>query len=157
MGTALTVVLWIVGIIVALVVVVVLLVIVVPMFFRKPEKVAVSVESPGTCKLGDTFKIRVRVTDTSGQPRLLSSVDLTKDYLRGIVVESIDPKPAESSSMLGSNAYYVRSEVPPNGVREVVLSCKATQAGDYSGSLLVYVDKESGISINNVVRTVVMA
>lgn len=108
-------------------------------------------------RVGERFEILVRVRNELARVRKLGNIDFKAAYLDGIVIESVEPAPAESTRAFGYYMYVMNREVPASGEVEVRFACRAVKEGDFEGEVHVYVDSSHLKWSSAVVRTVVQA
>ncbi len=154
-----TIVLWILGALVALILGYLLVMVVLTLVYGgKPvEGVKVTAEAPAFCSVGDTFEITVTVRNLLERERKLGNIDFKSGYLKGFAVESVTPTPADSSKSVGYYLYEMRQVIPASGTLEVRFNCRAVNEGDFEGEICVHVDSAHLRWTNIVLRTVVRA
>jgi hypothetical protein len=124
---------------------------------NQPKGVVVRVHAPSMCQVGDVFDVVVNVRDTLGKDRRLNNVDFETSYLQGVAIQSIHPAASQSSgrSMLGTTIHEFDQTIAAGTACDVTFRCRAVSAGDFRGSVTVYVDSGSLRYIEQAIRTVV--
>ncbi len=125
---------------------------------QAPDDIAVNVNAPVQVDIGDEFLIEVQVINNSTQPSELSSIDISMEYLDGIVISSSTPA-FESTDQYESfgivyQTYYFHQAIAPGGSLTVTFIGEAIAVGDYAGEIDVCVDSDLSC-INNILRTIV--
>lgn len=115
-----------------------------------PENVDISVDAPDSVKVGETFTIKVTVTDRSGQARRIHDLDLQETLLQGASITGITPKPATTTSIFGYASHTMNLSVPASGSATVTFSLSATAPGSYSGDIDTYIDSDFAFLTNTI-------
>jgi hypothetical protein len=121
---------------------------------QPPEGVSLNVVAPSQATVGQAFTVKVTITNASANPVQVRDIDVGEEYLAGIMVESVDPKPASSSVAMGYHTNTMNQTVPVNGSLTVTFNMKALSAGDHMGDIDVYLDSDFTF-VSNGLRTIV--
>src|SRR3990170_5564107 len=103
--------------------------------FAEPTDIQISIVGPGTVKVGETFDLLVRVTNTSAEAQSLDSIDFGEEYLAGISILSADPSFSGSFEYPGFYSYTFERSIPAGGELAVQFQAQAEQSGDFEGPL----------------------
>lgn len=105
---------------------------------QDPEGVGLRVEGPDEVAVGETFDLRVIVTNERPSDSVaLSDIDIADEYLAGFTISTVTPD-AESSMHVpidNSQSYTFNVSIPPGESREFVFSLRAEQEGIYRGDV----------------------
>jgi hypothetical protein len=115
-----------------------------------PESVDISVDAPNSVRVGETFTIKVTVTDRSGQARRIRDLDIEQDLLQGASITGITPKPATTTSIFGYASHTMNLSVPASGSTTVTFTLTATAPGSYSGDIDTYIDSDFAFLTNTI-------
>lgn len=107
-----------------------------------PENVDITIDAPDSVKVGETFTIKVTVTDRSGQARRIHDLDIEQGLIEGASITSIAPRPATTTSIFGYASHTMNLAVPANGFTTVTFTLTATAPGTYSGDIDTYIDSD---------------
>ncbi len=127
---------------------------------QAPENVNVSIDAPVRVNVGDEVEFVVSVENTGADPIELYGMDISINYLNGVLVESVDPPFAEVNQFdtFGNGetyrTYYFYTSIAPGDTVSFTFSGTAVSPGDYSGSLDVCIDSDFSC-VGNFIRTVV--
>ncbi len=105
--------------------------------WQTPEDVAIWVHAPTLVNKGDQVIVFVEVENTSAEPQLLHSIDVSADYLRGIAIQWADPPFTESYKIpMGPDmqSYTFEQQIAPGGTLAVQFIGTAIRKGDFSGN-----------------------
>lgn len=100
--------------------------------------VGVVVDAPSEVAVGDTFALKVTVTNQRPQETLaLSDVDLGEAYLRGFTVGTIEPPPKTTMHVPidDSRSFTFDTPIAAGGSRTFTFSLRAAQPGVYRGDV----------------------
>lgn len=115
-----------------------------------PENVDIAIDAPDSVKVGETFTIKVTVTDRSGQARRIHDLDLQETLLQGASITGITPKPATTTSIFGYASHTMNLSVPASGSATVTFSLSATAPGSFSGDIDTYIDSDFAYLTNTI-------
>ena len=121
----------------------------------RPRGVAIEVAAPALVPAGEPFDIVVRVRNLLDRERTLRSIDLDNALLKGFSIESLTPEPIDKSSMLGTTAFHYKLTIPPRASVAISLRGRSLDSGDYSGTVMAYVDSANATSEDTTLRLVV--
>lgn len=119
-----------------------------------PTDVELGVIAPGSAKVGETFGILVRVTNTAADTQVLDSIDIQLDYLEGIRIESTDPPYSDTFEVFGYQSYTLLQDIPPGRELVVQFTASAVAAGNYRGDIDICINT-GGNCTTRVLHTVV--
>ena len=119
------------------------------------EGVTVSIDSPLDVKVGETFTMKVNVTNEREKKVLsVSDIDFSNEYISGFVVISTDP--THKSSMLvgfdNSISYTFDTTISAGSSKDFTFVLRAEQPGIFRGDVDVY---EGARFITKTAQTVV--
>lgn len=123
---------------------------------QEPENVAMHVDAPIQVTKGEEIVIHIEVENAAAESQLLHSIDISSDYLAGIVILSADPPFVDSfdGSVSDMKSYTFQHEIPPGTTVDVQFSAIAIEAGDFAGVINVCI-KEGYICESLATRTIV--
>ena len=105
---------------------------------QAPEGAAIRVEAPSLVRKGDPVIIFVEVENTSSEPQLLHSVDISSSYLNGIAIQWADPRFTESYPIAvgpAMQSYTFEQQIAPGATLTVQFFGTAVRRGDFSGDV----------------------
>ena len=105
---------------------------------QTPEGVGIRVQAPTLVTKGDQVIIFVEVENTSAEPQLLHSIDISAEYLSGIAIQWADPRFTESYQIpMGPDmqSYTFERQIAPGGTLVVQLVGTAVRRGDFAGDI----------------------
>lgn len=100
--------------------------------------VAVVVDAPTEVMVGDTFPLKVTVTNQRPTERLaLSDVDIGEAYLKGFTVGIIEPVPVTTMHVPidDSQSFTFNTPLEPGASRAFTFNLRAAQPGVYRGDV----------------------
>ena len=101
----------------------------------EPENVEWGFIAPNSVAVGETFSVLVRVRNTAQENQVLDSIDITLDYLAGILIDSADPMFTETYEIVGYQSYTFERTIPPGTELMIQFRALARDAGDYLGEM----------------------
>lgn len=123
---------------------------------KLPEGVTVVVDHPASAQVGERFNIVVTIDNKSGADQRVFDIDFGDGYLQGIMIHTVDPAPAQTSSGLGMTTHTFGRTVSAGEHLVVTFECEPIAAGDYSGDIDVYVGSQIGLT-THFARTIIQA
>jgi hypothetical protein len=106
---------------------------------KEPEDVVVDIDIPVLVAKGEPFVIEVQIKNTAAQGQTLDSIDVSMDYLEGIVIEQVDPSFVESyifsSDGTDWRSYTFRQDIAPDDTLVIRFESVGVSTGDYSGDI----------------------
>lgn len=127
---------------------------------QPPENIRVSIEAPLQVEVGDEVEFVVRVQNVGTESVELIGMDVSMDYLNGVILNSSNPPFAELNRYDGMGdgesyqTYYFYEQIAPGEALTITFLGEAVSPGDYSGSFDVCIDSNFSC-ISNFIRTVV--
>lgn len=105
---------------------------------RDVEGVAVTVNGPTDVVVGQTFDLKVTVTNERPQEVLaLSDIDIAEEYLAGFTVSTIEPRPTSNEHVPidNSRSFTFGVQIPPGAARSFTFTLRAEKPGLYRGDV----------------------
>jgi len=102
------------------------------------EGISVNVQGPTDVAMGETFGLKVVVTnERAGKSLEVSSIDIAEEYLAGFSVISMDPEPASSTHIPidESRSFAFNADIPAGESRTFLFNLRAEKAGLYRGDV----------------------
>jgi len=127
---------------------------------QTPDNADILVNIPSEVNSGESFQIEVVVTNTSRTTIVVSSIDISLNYLSGFLIEGTTPPYAETSqySSIGGGetfqTYYFHRSLAPEESLTIVFNGRALAIGDYRGNVDVCIDSEFNCK-SDIARTIV--
>ena len=89
---------------------------------EEPENINIHVDVPIQATKNDSLVIEVRVENTATESQSLDSIDISSEYLEGIVIEGSEPPFTESFLLpiIDQQSYTFEREIPPEVNREIM-------------------------------------
>ncbi|MDK1030079.1 MAG: hypothetical protein QGM50_11800 [Anaerolineae bacterium] len=110
---------------------------------REPENLTVEAEYPSTVQVGDAFELILNVHNTGDTSFTVGDIDLdiafSDSILDGAIVERMDPPMEKDFSISGMKTFHYNRAIPPGESQKVTFYLRATEVGEFGGSILVYV------------------
>ncbi len=128
----------------------------VKMALQHPENVTMHIDAPIQVTKGEELVIHIEVENVAPESQLLHSIDISSDYLAGIVIRSADPPFVDSFDVSAGDmtSYTFQHKIPPGTAVDVQLSAVAIESGDFAGLIQVCI-KNGYICESLATRTVV--
>jgi hypothetical protein len=122
------------------------------------EEVAVRLDVPATMDIGEDVEFRIVVTNITSETVKVNSVDISTNYLSGMVIQFTEPSFTEIYQYSWMNetfqTYYFDVSVPAQETVTIVFHGRAVSGGDFSGSMDVCINTFFNCK-KNIVRTVI--
>jgi hypothetical protein len=122
------------------------------------EEVAVRWDIPATMEAGSEVEFRIVITNIASEMVELNSIDISQNYLFGIVIHSTEPAYTEAYqySWMGETfqTYYFDVSIPAEETVTIVFNGRAVRGGDYSGSMEVCINAIFNCK-RNIIRTII--
>jgi hypothetical protein len=128
--------------------------------FQPPENIKVSIDAPLQVETGDEVELVLHVQNEGTESVELYGVDISMDYLNGVILNSAEPPFSELNQYDGVGneesyqSYYFYEPIAPGETFSVTFYGVAVAPGDYSGTFDICIDSDFSC-INNFIRTVV--
>ena len=119
-----------------------------------PENVELGVIAPNSVAVGQTFSVLIPVRNTAAENQVLDSIDITEDYLAGILIDSADPMFIDTFEIIGYQSYTFERSIPPGAELMVQFRAQALDAGDYQGEIDICINGPGNCTTKNVQTTV---
>jgi hypothetical protein len=103
--------------------------------FAEPTDIRVEVVAPAAVKVGETFDLLVRVSNSAAEAQTLDSVDFGEEFLAGVRILSADPSYSDSFDYEGFTSFTFERSIPAGGELAIQFRAEALQAGDFAGPL----------------------
>lgn len=102
-------------------------------FTRTPPDLQVEVTAPEKVQIGESLKMKIEVTNPTGERVALNSIDIYDELLDGFEITAIDPKPHSRRSTGGFASFYFS---PGKSDRFIVtMDLRAKKAGSWGGDI----------------------
>ena len=127
---------------------------------QTPDNVTTSINTPINANAGDDFEFTITVTNTGTDAFVLTSIDISLDYLEGFVISETSPphKGKSQYDALGGGetfqSYTFQRTIAAGETVTISFFGKAILAGDFSGTIFMCVDNEFNCA-TNVARTII--
>jgi hypothetical protein len=127
---------------------------------QPPENIKVSIDAPKQVEIGDEVELVVHVQNLGTESVELYGMDISMNYLDGVILDSAKPPFAEVNQYDGVGnsesyqTYYFYEPIAPGETLSVTFDGVAVSAGDYSGTFDICINSDFSC-INNFIRTVV--
>ena len=112
-------------------------------FGREPEGLSLSYSIPATVHVNDEFDFVLTITNTGNETIAIDEIDLDEYFggsiLDGCVVLETDPDMERDYSLEGIKTFKYNQSIAPGETQEVTFHLQAVNAGEYGGSVGVYV------------------
>lgn len=108
-----------------------------------PENVSIRKSFPSEVKVGETFKILVSIDNDEDYRRILTSIDIDKEFLKGIYITKASPKPRQEYYAVGLHVFEYDKPIEAMQNQSIVLTAKALRVGDFSGDFDVCIDGDA--------------
>ena len=102
------------------------------------QGVGVTVDGPTDVVVGQTFELKVIVTNERPRKVLaLSDIDIGEDYLEGFTVSAIEPRPKSSTHVPvdNSRSFTFDVKIPPRASRVFTFALRAEKVGIFRGDV----------------------
>ena len=107
-----------------------------------PDNVSVRKSFPIEVKNGETFKILVSIDNEADYRRILTSIDIDREFLKGIYVTKASPKPKEEYYAVGLHIFEFYKPIEAMKNQSIVFTATAIRVGDFSGDFDVCIDSD---------------
>ncbi|MEW6403094.1 MAG: hypothetical protein AB1649_14945 [Chloroflexota bacterium] len=112
-------------------------------FSREPEGISVDYSMPSVVHVGENFDLVLTITNASSQSVTVNDIDLDEylggSILDGAVVLETEPAMPRDYSLEGVKTFSYNRAIEPGETAQVVFHLQATVAGEFGGSVGVYV------------------
>lgn len=112
-------------------------------FGRYPENFTAEYSMPSIVNRGDTFDLVISMTNTGAETITVGDIDLDELYggsiLDGAIVLTTEPEMQRDYSLNGIKTFRYNRTIGPNETQTVVFHLQATTAGEFGGSIGIYV------------------
>jgi len=103
--------------------------------FAEPTDIQVEVVGPETVKVGESFDLLVRISNSAAEGQTLDSIDFGEEFLAGVRIVSADPSYSDSLDYEGFTSFTFERSIPAGGELAIQFRTEALQAGDFAGPL----------------------
>jgi hypothetical protein len=118
-------------------------------FAAEPEDLSVEYQMPYTTRVGEEFELILTLRNTGSAPITVDDIDLdqalTGSILDGAIVLASEPYMERDYSIPGIKTYYYKRPILPGATEVVIFKLQAVEAGEFGGSVGVYVGDQSVI------------
>ncbi len=97
------------------------------------ENIEIWIDAPMVAKTGEPFEIELHVRNKSDNEQTLVDVDIGREYLEGINIDSSDPAFLEREPELGFVSYSYDLPIPPGQEISITFHAHGEARGDYAG------------------------
>jgi hypothetical protein len=112
-------------------------------FGRNPANFTAEYSIPSIVNRGDEFELVIRMTNTGTEPVTVNDIDLDQAFggsiLDGALVLSTEPEMERDYSLSGIKTFRYNRPIPPGETHTVVFHLQASAAGEFGGSIGIYV------------------
>jgi len=116
-------------------------------FSREPQDLAVEYSSPPVVKKGETFDFKLSLRNTGNEPITITDIDLDEalggSILDGCIVLETEPFMQRDYSLEGIKTFNYGQTLQPGETKTLIFHMQAVTAGEFGGSLAVYVGNTS--------------
>lgn len=112
---------------------------------QTPEDVNIQVDTPPQTTKGESVVLKIQVENTAAESQSLHSIDISSEYLAGILMVNAEPPFTESQQIpfVDMQTYTFEQEIAPETTLVVQLFGTAIKAGDFSGQIDVCINSGS--------------
>ncbi len=112
-------------------------------FSREPENLSVDYSMPSVVEIGESFNLVLTLRNTGNEPFMVSDIYLDQSlggsFLDGSVVLETDPFMERNYSTQGLKIFAYNQTIQPGETKTITFFLEATKAGEFGGSIAVYV------------------
>jgi hypothetical protein len=112
-------------------------------FAREPENLLVNYSMPSTVSKSENFDLVITLTNTGSEAFTVDDIDLDESLggsiLDGAVVLETEPYMERDYSVSGIKTFVYERPLEPGETKQVIFHLQATTAGEFGGSIGVYV------------------
>lgn len=116
-------------------------------FGQEPEGLSLNYSIPPVVQKGESFDFVLTITNSGTQPVTVNDIDLDEvlggSILDGCTVLDTEPHMERDYSLEGVKTFKFNQAINPGESREVIFHLQANQAGEFGGSVGVYVGDKS--------------
>ena len=110
---------------------------------REPEGLTVEYSIPSSVARGEEFDFVLTITNTGSEDVFVGDIDLDEAFsesiLDGAITISTDPVMEKDFSVSGIKSFQYNRNIPAGSTQRVVFRLQAVSAGEFGGSVGVYV------------------
>ncbi len=97
----------------------------------QPQDIEIRVDAPLVVNEGEPFEIQLHAQNKGDTQVTLVAIDISKEYLRGIVIESFDPPFSASADTVFAVSYFYDLSIPAGQEIEIILQAHGEVQGNY--------------------------
>lgn len=114
---------------------------------REPENLSLEYSMPSVVKKGENFDLIITVANTGSEPFTVNDIDLDElmagSILDGAIVLETEPNMERDYSVSGIKTFVYNRTLQPGETKQAIFHLQATAAGEFGGSIGVYVGDNS--------------
>ncbi len=104
-----------------------------------PENVLAWVVAPRSMEKGDSGSVTITIENArSDRAFQLRFIDISDEFLRGIKILSVDPKPRHQDHSFGTLTLEYPIDIAPNGTHRFEIKFRAKKKGIFVGDIDIY-------------------
>ncbi len=108
----------------------------------QPQDIEIRVDAPLVVNQGEPFEIQLHAQNKGDTQVTLVAIDISKEYLRGIVIESFNPPFSESEAFPFIVSHYYYLPIPAGQEIEITLQAHGEVQGNYYEWFSFCIDSE---------------
>ncbi len=108
----------------------------------QPQDIEIRVDAPLVVNQGEPFEIKLHAQNKGDTQVTLVAIDISKEYLRGIVIESFDPPFSASEEIFWIVSHFYDLSIPAGQEIEITLQAHGEVQGNYYEWLSFCIDSE---------------
>jgi hypothetical protein len=117
-------------------------------FGQEVENFSIDYSMPAVVRKGENFDLILTLTNTGNTAFTVGDIDLDEvmsgSILDGAIVLETEPAMERDYSLSGVKSFHYDQTLQPNETKEVVFHLQAVTAGEFGGSIGLYVGNLSG-------------
>ena len=110
---------------------------------RQIKQGKIDYSMPSVVRKGENFDLIITLTNTGNAPFTVGDIDLDEimggSILDGAIVLETQPKMERDYSLSGIKTFHYSQTLQPGETRQVIFNLQATTAGEFGGSIGIYV------------------
>jgi hypothetical protein len=108
----------------------------------QPQDIEIRVDAPLVVNQGEPFEIQLHAQNKGDTQVTLVAIDISQEYLRGIVIESFDPPFSASENIAFVVSHFYDLSIPAGQEIEIILQAHGEVQGNYYEYFSFCIDSE---------------
>jgi len=112
-------------------------------FGQEAENFSIEYSMPSVVRKGENFDLTITLTNTGNASFTVSDIDLDEimggSILDGAIVRETEPEMERDYSLSGIKTFHYNQTLQPGETKRVIFHLQATTAGEFGGSIGIYV------------------